>query len=122
MGWWWKGLYTLGHGEVVEEIVGWIQLRLVSQSCQHQGFTMNMDDWGLILQSSCCVGTQSISCIELKRGIYTREQVDISATLRLDGLKSPKQKHIKLYASIDSTIVTIYFPDIYSLIANVSCF
>lgn len=42
--------------------------------------------------------------------------MDISATLRPDGLKGQKQKHIKLYASIGSTIVTIYFPDIYCLV------
>lgn len=28
-------MYIQGHFEVVEEIVGWIRLKLVSQSCQH---------------------------------------------------------------------------------------
>ena len=52
----------------------------------------------------CHVGIQSIR----KPGIYTRKQMDVWATLRLDGLKSQKQKHIKLYASIGSTIVTVF--------------
>lgn len=36
-------MYIQGHGEVVEEVAGWIRLKVVSQSCQHQG-----SEYGLV--------------------------------------------------------------------------
>lgn len=83
-----------GHWEVVEEVAGWIWLKVISQSCQHQDSEYGLAGVLIPYSLEAMLGTQQISCIELKVGIYTREERTYGQHL---DLMCQKAKHISSY-------------------------